>query len=264
MAVSSGEKVLQLAVDDPPCVGRVMAVDPATIVSSVTVIALQQKNVIPKDIGQCKGFINGKASGLIADALLKVPGLPTLLGAKGTDMLEDIVDGGASTALSSVPGMSTVTGALSCGCAVADIGGPETIKKVMNAVGSGAQQCGGLVTDLIKGGLVGIETGAKTVENTLESIYQGEHMPQETYYRIYFANRKEAEYKYWVALMSPYSQLHNALMRQGGYIDGVTATCRDYFDAYRMKPGNAEKTCNSFRDSYNQEFAKWAVLQDQV
>ena len=241
-----------------------MAVDPATIVSSVTVIALQQKNVIPKDIGQCKGFINGKASGLIADALPEVPGLPTLLGAKGTDMLEDIVDGGASTALSSVPGMSTVTGALSCGCAVADIGGPETIKKVMNAVGSGAQQCGGLVTDLVKGGLVGIETGAKAVENTLESIYQGAHMPQETYYRIYFANRKEAEYKYWVALMSPYSQLHNALMRQGGYIDGVTATCRDYFDAYRMKPGNAEKTCNSFRDSYNQEFAKWAVLQDQV
>ena len=111
-----------------------------------------KKNVIPKDIGQCKGFINGKASGLIADALLEVPGLPTLLGAKGTDMLEDIVDGGASTALSSVPGMSTVTGALSCGCAVADIGGPETIKKVMNAVGSGAQQCGGLVTDLVKGG----------------------------------------------------------------------------------------------------------------
>ena len=93
------------------------------------------------------------------DALPEVPGLPTLLGAKGTDMLEDIVDGGASTALSSVPGMSTVTGALSCGCAVADIGGPETIKKVMNAVGSGAQQCGGLVTDLVKGGLVGIFQG---------------------------------------------------------------------------------------------------------
>ncbi|MEO7106690.1 MAG: hypothetical protein ABIZ09_09975, partial [Rhodoferax sp.] len=168
VAVSTGEKVLQLAADDPPCVGRVMAVDPATIVSSVMVIALQQKNVIPKDVGLCRGFINGKASGLIADALLEVPGLPSLLGSNGTDALEGIVAGGASTALSSVPGMSTITGALSCGCAVADIGGPETIKKVMNAVGSGAQQCGGLVTDLIKGGLVGIETGATAVGNALE------------------------------------------------------------------------------------------------
>lgn len=264
VAVSSGEKVLQLAVDDPQCVARVMAVDPATIVSSVMVIALQQKNIMPKDLGQCRSFINGKASGLIADALLEVPGLPSLLGNKGTDMLEEIVAGGASTALSSVPGMSTITGTLSCGCAVADIGGPETIKKVMNAVGSGAQQCGGLVTDLIKGGLVGIETGATAVGNALESIYQKKHMPQETYYRIYYANRKEAEYKHWVERMSPQAQLHNALARQGGYVDGVTKTCRDYFDSHTMSPENSEKTCNSFRNSYNQEFAKWATTQDQV
>ena len=264
VSVSSGEKVLELAVEDPSCVGRIMAVDPATIVSSVMVIALQQQGVMPKNVGQCRGFINGLASGLIADALLEVPGLPSLLGSKGTDMLEDIVAGGSSTALSSVPGMNTITGALSCGCAVADIGGPETVKKVMNAVGSGAQQCGGLVTDLIKGGLVGIDTGAKAVENTLESIYQGAHMPQDTYYRIYFANRKEAEYKYWVALMSPNAQLHNAIARQGGYMDGVTKTCFNYFTSHRMSDSSAEKTCTSFRDSYNQEFNKWAVMQDQV
>jgi len=264
VAVSTGEKVLQLAVDDPQCVARIMSVDPTTIVSSVMVVALQQKNVMPKDVGQCRGFINGQASGLIADALLEVPGLPSLLGTKGTDMLEDIVAGAASSALSSVPGMSTITGALSCGCAVADIGGPETIKKVMNAVGSGAQQCGGLVTDLIKGGLVGIETGAIAVENALESIYQKKHMPQETYYRIYFANRKEAEYKHWAALMSPQAQLHNALARQDGYVDGVTKTCRDYFDSHTMSPENSEKTCNSFRTAYNQEFIKWATTQDQV
>lgn len=264
VAISSGEKVLQLAVDDPQCVARVMAVDPATIVSSIMVIGLQQKNIMSKDLGQCRNFVNGQASGVIADALLEVPGLPSLLGEKGTDMLEDIVAGTTSSALGSVPGISTVTGALSCGCAVADVGGPDTIKKVMNAVGSGAQQCGGLVTDLIKGGLVGIETGAKAVENTLESIYQGQHMPQETYYRLYYANRKEAEYKHWLALMPPHAQLHNALARQGGYVDGVTTTCFNYFTNHRMSNSSAEKTCNSFRSSYNQEFSKWATLQDQV
>ncbi|MES2950634.1 MAG: hypothetical protein V4858_19045 [Pseudomonadota bacterium] len=264
VAVSSGEKVLQLAVDDPQCIARVMAVDPTTIVSAIMVVGLQQKNIIPKDLGQCRGFITGQASGLIADALLEVPGLPSLLGSKGTDMLEDIVAGATSSALSSVPGMGTITGSLSCGCAVADVGGPDVIKKVMNAVGSGAQQCGGLVTDLIKGGLAGIETGAIAVENALESIYQGQHMPQETYYRLYFANRKEAEYKYSVALMSPPAQLHNSLTRQSGYIDGVTTACHGYFNSHRMSPENAEKTCNSFRNSYNQEFAKWAVMQDQV
>lgn len=264
VAASTGEKVLQLAVDDPQCIARVMAFDPATIISSVMVVALQQKSVIPKDLGQCRGFITGQASGLIADALLEVPGLPSLLGTTGTDMLEDIVSGAASSALSSVPGISTITGALSCGCAVADVGGPEVVKKVMNAVGAGAKQCGGLVTELIKGGLVGIESGATAVENTLESIYQGESMPQETYYRIYFANQKEAEYNQAVALMLPYAKLHTPLLRQGGYIDGVTKKCQGYFDAHRMKPENAEKTCNSFRNSYNQEFTKWANLQDQV
>lgn len=264
VAVSSGEKVLQLAVDDPQCIARVMAVEPTTIISAIMVVGLQQKNLIPKDLGQCRGFIEDKASSLIADALLEVPGLPSLLGTEGTDKLEDIVAGGTSIALKSVPGMGTITGSLTCGCAVADVGGPDVIKKVMNAVGSGAKQCGGLVTDLIKGGLVGIETGATAVADGLESIYQGQHMPQETYYRIYFANRKEAEYKYSVALMSPSAQLHNALVRQSGYMDGVTSTCHGYFNSHRMSPENAEKTCNSFRSSYNQEFTKWAAMQDQA
>jgi hypothetical protein len=172
-AVGHGREAAKFVVNHGECVPEVVAGDPLLVGLSGGVSILMAAKKLPTGAQACMDASIGAASREIADKILTVPGLSSLLPSKGEELLKEIAyDPATQATLFDVPGIAVVTGKLECACAISSTGMKagelkENIKDVLNKTGS----CGKVVGKIIGGAYDSAKAAAKAAGDAAKAAY---------------------------------------------------------------------------------------------
>ncbi len=172
-AVGPGREAAKFVVNHGECVPDVVAGDPLLVGLSGGVAVLMAAKKLPTGAQACMDASIGAASREVADKMIAVPGLTSLLPSKGEKLLKEIAyDQATQATLYDVPGISVVTGRLECSCAVASTGMSavelkESVKDVLNKTGS----CGKVVGKIIGGAYDTAKAAAKAAGDAAKAAY---------------------------------------------------------------------------------------------
>lgn len=172
-ALGPGREAAKFVVNHGECVPDVVAGDPLLVGLTGGVGILMAAKKLPTGTQACMDASIGAASREVADKVLAVPGLSSLLPSKGEELLKEIAyDPATQATLYDVPGISIVIGKLECSCAVASTGMKagelkERVKDVLNKTGS----CGKVVGKIIGGAYDTAKAAAKAAGDAAKAAF---------------------------------------------------------------------------------------------
>jgi hypothetical protein len=168
-------KAAEFALEHGDCIPMVSSADPVLIGMTGGILGLQANQTLARDTDVCIDQIFSVAQRPIAgmiDTSMNTAGLSSILPSQSRTMLRDIAQGASNEALYSVPGMTVITGKLTCGCAVAETGFPvEVLKETVESGLKTINSCSAVVTKLLSGGYQLISSGAEAMLEKATEIY---------------------------------------------------------------------------------------------
>ncbi|WP_428385410.1 hypothetical protein [Nevskia ramosa] len=230
------------------------------VVGMGVVIGVANAGVLPTHQPACEGAIYDTVAAPIANGLSLIPILP----APAKQQLFLVAKGELQgSAMRNLPGVSFVTGALSCGCGLTDAGlSVDTVKQVVSSIDNIGNACGGPVWDaaknIVKGALGVLKNPGDAVIDGISNLGdylsgQHKHMPPDVYFAI--------NYGYEVSNVAGYlSTFRDWVRKNDGFyspnpqpgmwanIEGSREGCRAYFDSHTMSPDKARRACDDMID----------------
>lgn len=219
---------------------------PPTLAPIGVVLALTNTGVLSHN---CTTELFNTAAKPIAGLLSEGLGALGILNDEQNNWLADIAAGNAlGTALQEIPGLTSVTGSLTCGCDLYDAGlSVETIKRVLNTADNLGDKCpiGWKETKAVakvvgKAARVAATEVVLQISNLGDEIAgQSKNMPNTAYFDQYWA--PNIEHFAAVEFKSPGTWHGQEKWRE------LWGPCVGYFDTHTLSEKNARNVCDDMR-----------------